>query len=225
MLAAVAQRARGGDPHRPDLELVGHAPLRPRDARGAVRRRRDLRRGGDAQAGAGDVRARRRARRRRARGVRVRRRPAVQPAAGAGARDGDGPPRRHAPQTIAELERLLGMAAARSDPPPHAPSPRRTARRCSPRPPSPLGALGLRRRQPQPPSSCATRRARSARRTAAATDRITVPSTPGAGRALPARGARAPAPRGRAAASAEGARGAARALRPRRRSWPARRSR
>ena len=57
-----APRPRGRHPHRADLELVGNPPLRPRAAGRAVRRRRDLRRGRDPQAGAGDLRARRGAR-------------------------------------------------------------------------------------------------------------------------------------------------------------------
>ena len=56
------ERPPPGHPHRPDLELVGHAPLRPRAARRAVRRGRDLRRGRDPQAGTGDLRARARGR-------------------------------------------------------------------------------------------------------------------------------------------------------------------
>ncbi len=61
------QRARGRRAHGARVELLGRAPLPARAVRRAVRRRRDLRRGGHAQALAPHVRARRRARRRRRR--------------------------------------------------------------------------------------------------------------------------------------------------------------
>ena len=50
---------RAGHPHRPDLELDGLGHLRPRRARGALRRHHDLRRRRAAQATAGDLPARR----------------------------------------------------------------------------------------------------------------------------------------------------------------------
>ena len=61
MVDAVGGGQAGRDQHRADLQLVGHAPLRPQAARRAVRRDRDLRRGGDAQARPAHVRAGRRA--------------------------------------------------------------------------------------------------------------------------------------------------------------------
>ena len=45
-----AQRSPAGCAHRPDLEFVGDAPVRPRAAGRVVRRRRDFGRGRDAQA-------------------------------------------------------------------------------------------------------------------------------------------------------------------------------
>ena len=59
-------RARRRHSHGARVELVGRAPLPARPVRRAVRRRRDLRRGGHPQACAAHVRARRRARRRAA---------------------------------------------------------------------------------------------------------------------------------------------------------------
>ena len=63
MVEALRRARARGHQDRADLELVGAGPLRPLDLPRAVRRRRDLRRGGPAQAAAGDLRAGRRARR------------------------------------------------------------------------------------------------------------------------------------------------------------------
>ena len=76
MVEAVRRAQGRRRAHRPGVELDRRRPLRPLAVPGAVRRRRDLRRGGHAQAAARDLPARRRADRRAAGGVRVRGRPA-----------------------------------------------------------------------------------------------------------------------------------------------------
>ena len=88
MIEAVRPCPRRRHPDRAGVELVGNQALPARSAGRAVRRRRDLRRGRDPQAGARDLRTRRRAHRARRRRRACSLTTSVQPRPGDRARHG-----------------------------------------------------------------------------------------------------------------------------------------